>query len=157
MWHPRIPELGGFHDVRTRMIIRAVITASVALLAACAAQQPAPASTAPQIAASGTQETPQTVSSAPAESTPKAAPKPEPKAKPTPAAKPETKPEPKPKTKPAPSTVAKQSAQPQPKAPSTARVPAPAAAKPPAPAPLDLTSLEERLKETEAIGHLTKL
>ncbi|MGH8850769.1 MAG: hypothetical protein ACREYD_07230 [Casimicrobiaceae bacterium] len=41
-------------------------------------------------------------------------------------------------------------------APAPARA-APETAKPPAPAPLDLKSLETRLKDTKAIGVLTKL
>ena len=44
-----------------------------------------------------------------------------------------------------------------PKAPPKAETPTPVAAKPAAPPPLDLTALEKRLKDTSAIGVLTKL
>jgi hypothetical protein len=44
-----------------------------------------------------------------------------------------------------------------PKAPPKAPAQTPVAAKPAAPPPLDLTSLEKRLKDTSAIGVLTKL
>ena len=132
------------------MIVRAIVTSCVALLAACAAQQAKPPSTArspggpppsTEIIASGKQEAAATVPSTPAESRPQTEPKreSESKAKPPPVPKPHAKQEPKPETKPepkpkpAPPTVAKQSA------------------------PLDLNSLEERLKETDAIGLLTKL
>ena len=132
------------------MIVRAIVTSCVALLAACAAQQATPPSTArspggtspsTEIIASGKQEAAATVPSTPAESRPQTEPKreSESKAKPPPVPKPHAKQEPKPETKPepkpkpAPPTVAKQSA------------------------PLDLNSLEERLKETDAIGLLTKL
>jgi hypothetical protein len=132
------------------MIARAVVTTCVALLAACATQQPAPPAAArspapspsTEIAASGKQEAAVAVSSTPTESKPQAEPKPQPQGKteaapePKPETKPEPRPEPKPKPKPTPT-------------PSTA------AAKPPA--PLDLKSLEERLKDTDAIGLLTKL
>ena len=147
------------------MIVRAIVISCVALVAACAAQQPTPASTArspgpspsAEIATSETQQTAAAVSSTPPESRPQAEPKaePQPKAKPTPEPKAETKPNVE--AKPTPPAATPQSAQPKPKPPSTAQAPAPAATKPPAPAPLDLRSLEERLKETDAIGLLTKL
>lgn len=146
------------------MIVRTVLASCLALLAACAAQQATPPSTArsagpppsTEIVAPGKQDTTGAVSSPPGESRPQAEPKPEreAKARPKPEPKREAKAEPKPKTRPAPSTAAAQPAQ-QPKAPSTTPTPAPAAAK--QPAPLDLASLEERLKETDAIGLLTKL
>lgn len=157
------------------MIVRTFLTSCVALLAACAAQQTTPPSNArsaeppssTEIVASGKRDTTGAVSSPPAESRPQAEPKPEPEAKAKPAPEPkretkpepkrETKPEPKPTPKPAPTAVAKQSAQPQPKPPSTAPAPAPAPVAAKQAAPLDLNSLEERLKETDAIGLLTKL
>jgi hypothetical protein len=185
-----LPARRARSDAHTCMIVRAIVASCVALLTACAAQRPAPASTARnpapspsmQIADSSKQET-ATTSSTLAEPTPQAAPKPEPQAEAKPApgaqreskpepkpgaeAKPETKPEtklapkpePKPKPAPKPSSAATQPAQPQSKPPSTASAPPSAATKPPAPAPapLDLASLEERLKETSAIGLLTKL
>ncbi len=164
-------ELGALYEVRTGMIVRALITACVALLAACAAQPPAPTARTPgssastQIAKSRTQEAEGTVSPSPAESRAEAEPKPETesKAERTPEPKPETKPAPKLETKPKPKppTPATQPAPPQTKPPSIPAAPAPAASAPAAaqakPAPLDLPSLEERLKQTDAIGLLTKL
>jgi hypothetical protein len=134
------------------MIARAVVTTCVALLAACATQQPAPPAAArspapspsTEIAASGKQEAAVAVSSTPTESKPQAEPKPQPQGKTeaAPEPKPETKPEPRPEPKPKPK-------------PKPTPTPSTAAAKPPA--PLDLKSLEERLKDTDAIGLLTKL
>jgi hypothetical protein len=132
------------------MIVRAVVTSCIALLAACAAQHPAPPSTAGSPGPSHSTE----IAASAKEPEPKATPTPEPKreSKPEPA-KPEAKPKDKPKPKP--STAEARPAERQPKPPSPAATPAPAAAK--SPAPLDLTSLEERLKQTDAIGLLTKL
>jgi hypothetical protein len=152
-----LPARRARSDAHTCMIVRAIVASCVALLTACAAQRPAPASTARnpapspsmQIADSSKQET-ATKSSTLAEPTPQAAPKPEPQAeaKPAPGAQRESKPEPKPgaEAKPETKPETKLAPKPEPK-------PKPA----PAPAPLDLASLEERLKETSAIGLLTKL
>jgi hypothetical protein len=131
------------------MALRFLAVACAALLGACAAESPA----ATPVAANGKPAavvSPERVAS----STP--APEPAPEPKPSPRSEPaKTPPQPpkpqasKPRAKPPPAT---------PK-PESASMPKPerAAAKPPPPAPLDLASLEERLKDTSAIGLLTKL
>lgn len=104
------------------------------LLAGCTATPPPPATEAPP---------PPTVAIA-------AEPAPPPPAAPAPPApRPEAAPPPAPAPAPPPA----------PKATPPAKVatPAPAAAKPAATPPLDLTALEKRLKDTSAIGVLTKL
>ncbi len=106
------------------------------LLAACAAQ------TVPPPSASRPPEPPAKVAEAPAKPAPPAA-----KSVPAPAPAPAPAP-----VKPAPSN---QALAPAPVKPAPAKQP-PAPAKP-APAPLDLTSLEQRLKDTGSIGVLTKL
>jgi hypothetical protein len=113
---------------------------------------------------------------------PPAAPSVQPEAKPTPKMEPPPEVKPTPKVEPKPKPEPKPEAKPQPKAPSKAdtalppkpeakppahvetkpppkpepRPEASAQAKPAAP-PLDLDSLERRLKETDAIGVMTKL
>lgn len=70
-------------------------------------------------------------------------------------ARPASRPTPTPKPMPAPKSMAAAKPAPEPRAPTDAKpatAPAPAAA-----APLDLKALERRLKETDAIGVLTKL
>jgi len=133
------------------MTLRSLVAACGALLAACAAEMPAPppavSSESPasmHVASPKPPEKPATSNSAPAKPTETAAEKHVASSAAT---------TPKPGSKP--STPAKPPAKPQANVASTA--PAPAAAKPAAPAPLDLKSLEERLKETNAIGVLTKL
>ena len=131
------------------MILRSLVAAC---LAACSVEPAAPPPPAHSAEAS-----PSTHSASPAKPVETAAPKhaasaaatvpaPELTHKPSAPAVPPAKPQPK---------VA--SAAPAPAAKPPAPAPAPAAAKPPAPAPLDLKALEERLKETNAIGLLTKL
>jgi hypothetical protein len=132
------------------MALRFLAVACAALLGACAAESPA----ATPVAATGKPAavvSPERVaSSTPAPEPPPApapAPKPNPPSKPEPAKTPSQPP--KPRAKPPPAT-------PKPESVSTPK-PERAAAKPPPPAPLDLASLEERLKDTSAIGLLTKL
>lgn len=144
------------------MILRSLVAACLAVLAACSVE---PA--APPPPADSAEAPPSTHGASPAKPVETTAPKhaasaaatvptPEPTHKaPTPAPPP---PKPQPKVAsaaPAPAPAAKPPAP----APAAAKppAPAPAAAKPPAPAPLDLKALEERLKETNAIGLLTKL
>lgn len=88
---------------------------------------------------------------------PKPAAKPGPERRPEPERKPEPSSQPKPAAKPNPPVAAKPPAKPQASTSSAAPPSTQAAPKPPAPAPLDLKSLEERLKDTSAIGVLTKL
>lgn len=111
------------------MTPRFLIAACFAVLAACAADRPAPPP--PPKSSAASPSPPEKVASVP--------------------------PAPANELKQKPSAPAKAPAKPQPKVASAA--PAPAATKPlaPAPAPLDLKSLEERLKGTNAIGVLTKL
>lgn len=134
------------------MILRSLVAACLAVLAACSVE---PA--APPPPADSAEAPPSTHGASPAKPVETTAPKhaasaaatvptPEPTHKASTPAAPPAKPQPK---------VA--SAAPAPAAKPPAPAPAPAAAKPPAPAPLDLKALEERLKETNAIGLLTKL
>jgi hypothetical protein len=121
------------------MIPRSLAAASFAMLIACAAERPAPSApdAAPEkLASSSAQVKP--IEIRPPEYAASAAPR-----------VPEAKPVHRPTTPTAPP------AKPESKVASMAPPPAPA--KPPATAPLDLKSLEERLKGTNAIGVLTKL
>ena len=134
------------------MILRSLVAACLAVLAACSVEPAAPPPPAHSAEAS-----PSTHGASPAKPVETTAPKhaasaaatvptPEPTHKASTPAAPPAKPQPKvASAAPAPAPAAKPPA------------PAPAAAKPPAPAPLDLKALEERLKETNAIGLLTKL
>jgi hypothetical protein len=100
----------------------------------------------------------------PAEAKPE--PKPEPKAEPEPEPKPEPKPEAKPEPKPPAKAETKAAPKSPPAPPSNVATKAPPKAQPkpeasaqakPAAPPLDLDALERRLKETDAIGVMTKL
>ena len=121
------------------------------LLAGCTATPPPPATTAPpppKVAIAAEPAPPPPATPAP--------PAPKPGAAPSPAPAPASPAAPKEAPRPAPAPKATASATPPAAAPK-ASTPAPAAAKPAAPPPLDLTSLETRLKDTGAIGVLTKL
>lgn len=124
------------------MILRSLVAACLAVLAACSVEPAAPPPPAHSAEAS-----PSTHGASPAKPVETAAPK-------HAASAAATVPTPEPTHK-AP-TPAPPPPKPQPKVASAAPAPAPAA-KSPAPAPLDLKALEERLKETNAIGLLTKL
>lgn len=134
------------------MALRFLAIACAALLGACAAENPAATPVAAKGKPAAVVSPERVASSTPAPEPPPARePSPEPAPKPQPATPPQpSKPQAskppqlsKPQAKP-------QASEPQPK-------PERAAAKPPPPAPLDLASLEERLKDTSAIGLLTKL
>lgn len=129
---------------------RAAILVSF-LLAACTVQLPQsepsfapPPPAHPDVAPAA----PQPEAQAPAPPAPKVAAAPAPAPSPAPAAK-----APAPKAPPPKAPAAKA---PAPLA-KAAPAPTPAAAPTPTPAPLDLRSLEQRLKDTNAIGVLTKL
>jgi len=153
-----------------RIITPLLGLASLALLlAACGGVKQAPPAqpvkSAPETQAAPTATPAQPPSPAPPSAAPPAAAPPSPPiaAATPPAAQPAERPSapPRPAAKEAaPSAKAPaKAAAPAASAPPTAKVetPTPAAAKPPAAPPLDLTSLEKRLKETNAIGVLTKL
>jgi hypothetical protein len=147
-------------DAMRICILRSLVAACLAVLAACAVEPAAPpppaqgAEAAPSTHAANSAKPVETAAPKHAASDAATVPKPEPTQKASTPAAPPAKPQPKvASAAPAPAPAAKPSAP----APAAAKPPAPAAAKPPAPAPLDLKALEERLKDTNAIGLLTKL
>ena len=147
-------------------VARFVIFAGAACLAACSSVTRTPPAEAPKVASQAPapvatpprEPTPRKESTPPTESTPppaaQKAPAP-PKSTSAPPSKPQAAPRVATAPKPAPAATA-------PKPPPAAEVVAPKAAPvaqaaAPKPAPLDLKTLEQRLKDTGAIGVLTKL
>jgi len=156
------------------MALRFLAVACAALLGACATENPAATPVAVNARPAETTSPERVASSTPAiepSPAPEPSPEPEPAAKPRPATPPQagnsqaskpqiSKPE---ASKPQASKPQVSKPQPKPSPPAPTAEPAAqpkperAAVQPPQPAPLDLESLEARLKDTSAIGLLTKL